>query len=140
MPARDRLWMCPNHMENFLDQNLLESTRLSERINLWKQYSAPKMNLNNVKIDFINKCSQTGDRNKENLGSQQETHADQLPRQSVKRCEIPCAIKQVYSKMKNLIVQNVETPVEAIEISKRTFTDQQEKESVIASLKFFVVI
>jgi len=133
MPARDRLWMCPNHMENFLDQNLLESTRLSERINLWKQYSAPKMNLNNVKIDFINKCSRTGDTNKENLG-QEETHVDQLPRQSVKRCEIPCAIKQVYSQMKNLTVQT-ETPVEAIEISKRTFADEQEKESYLLAIE-----
>ena len=127
MPARDRLWMCPNHMENFLDQNLLESTRLSERINLWKQYSAPNMNLNNVKIDFINKCSQTGDRNKENLG-EAENNAGRLAR--VNRCEIPSAIKQVYSKMKNLSVQ-AEASIDTSEISKRTFADEQEKESVI---------
>lgn len=136
MPARDRLWMCPNHMENFLDQNILESDRLTKRINLWKKFSLAKLNLNSVKIDFINKCSQKP-------LSEEKAEIKYCEGQSeLSRCKIPGAIKNVYVRMKNFSFDSadLEEKDEAQEaessssnlnqLTKRAFIDDNEKESV----------
>ena len=145
MPARDRLWMCPNHMENFLDQNILESDRLTKRINLWKKFSLAKLNLNSVKIDFINKCSQQ----EPTISKQTETKFRQGQSQ-LNRCKIPGAIKNVYVKMKNLSFDSIDDPEDEKDakleskhlageeaddsslnkLTKRAFIDENEKESV----------
>ena len=98
MPARDRLWMCPNHMENFLDHNILESDRLTKRINLWKNFSLSKLNLSSVKIDFINKCAQSSTTNNVEKSLALDKATSELD-----HCKIPGAIKHVYLKMKNLL-------------------------------------
>ncbi len=144
MPARDRLWMCPNHMENFLDNNVLETDRLSKRINLWKNFSISKMDLNAVKIDFIKKCKEDPlipslkcVKNSEEKNTESHNLLD--------RCKIPGAIKNVYIKMKNLSVERVEqtatTPTtesnetDSVQCASnrfgsRAFADENEKESV----------
>uniref|UniRef100_A0A1B0FKX6 PHD finger protein 12 n=1 Tax=Glossina morsitans morsitans TaxID=37546 RepID=A0A1B0FKX6_GLOMM len=35
------LWMCPNHVENFIDNNLLTSISATERVRLWDKFSQP---------------------------------------------------------------------------------------------------
>ena len=84
MPSRERLWMCPNHLENFLDQYLVKSSRLSERINMWKDYSFSRDDLNAIKTDFIKKCSKNKLVDQKNIKS------------NVKRCQIPESIKNAY--------------------------------------------
>lgn len=81
MPSRERLWMCPNHLENFLDQNLVKSSRLSERVNLWKEYTFSRAQLNSIKGEFIRKCSRNG---------MKQAQPD------VKRCQIPESVKNAY--------------------------------------------
>ena len=76
--------MCPNHLENFLEKNIINSSRLSERINLWKEYSSSKVNLNSIQIDFINKC-------------RNNTEIKKLVT-NVERCDIPESIKKMYNK------------------------------------------
>lgn len=47
-------WMCPNHPENFIDENLLKSVSLSERVKLRAKFSG-HINIDAVKINFLKK-------------------------------------------------------------------------------------
>ncbi|BFZ04666.1 hypothetical protein BsWGS_07705 [Bradybaena similaris] len=47
-------WMCPNHVEHFLDSCLLKSQSLTERLRLWDRYTG-LVNSHTVKVDFLNK-------------------------------------------------------------------------------------
>ncbi|XP_075158960.1 PHD finger protein 12 [Haematobia irritans] len=46
------LWMCPNHVENFIDNNLLSSISATERVRLWDRFSQP-IDHEAVKMDFF---------------------------------------------------------------------------------------
>ncbi|CAG5117060.1 unnamed protein product, partial [Candidula unifasciata] len=47
-------WMCPNHVEHFLDSCLLKSQSLTERLRLWDRYTG-LVNSHTVKVDFLNR-------------------------------------------------------------------------------------
>ncbi|CAL1529906.1 unnamed protein product [Lymnaea stagnalis] len=47
-------WMCPNHVEHFLDSNLVKSQSLTERLRLWDRYTG-LVDSHTVKVDFLNK-------------------------------------------------------------------------------------
>jgi len=47
-------WMCPNHVEQYLDSQLLKSQSLTERLQLWDRYSG-MVDSHTVKVDFLNK-------------------------------------------------------------------------------------
>ncbi|XP_059143694.1 PHD finger protein 12-like [Physella acuta] len=47
-------WMCPNHVEHFLDSHLLKSQSLTERLRLWDRYTG-LVDSHTVKVDFLNK-------------------------------------------------------------------------------------
>ncbi|KAH9502835.1 PHD finger protein 12 [Bulinus truncatus] len=47
-------WMCPNHVEHFLDANLVKSQSLTERLRLWDRYTG-LVDSHAVKVDFLNK-------------------------------------------------------------------------------------
>ncbi|KNC26245.1 hypothetical protein FF38_08926 [Lucilia cuprina] len=46
------LWMCPNHVENFIDDNLLTSISATERVRLWDKFAQP-FDHEAVKMDFF---------------------------------------------------------------------------------------
>lgn len=52
MPAG--LWMCPNHPEQFIDWNLVNSASATQRLKLWNQYSGP-VDQETVKTEFFRK-------------------------------------------------------------------------------------
>lgn len=96
MPPRDRLWMCPNHVEHFLDLNLLGSTRLTERIKLWQKYSTSQLDSAVVKLDFLAKCQ-----NSRNMPPDSEHHKRTLnfynqTQSPVKRCKVPETVRLMY--------------------------------------------
>lgn len=105
--------MCPNHLENFLDQNIIKSTRLSERISLWKEYSSANINLESIKADFINKCTQSV--------TNQSTVESNFP-----RCKIPDSIKNMYCKQDLLD----EHPINLIKVDNSKFETDKERETV----------
>ena len=53
--------MCPNHVENFIDSNLVTSTSLTERLKLWNKYGGSKsasgtnFNPDSIKLEFFRK-------------------------------------------------------------------------------------
>ncbi|XP_071448846.1 PHD finger protein 12 [Hetaerina americana] len=48
-------WMCPNHAEHFLDQKLLTSCSVTERVKLWDKYSGP-LDQDTIKLDFFRRA------------------------------------------------------------------------------------
>ena len=54
-------WMCPNHVENFIDSTLVSSTSLTERLKLWSKYGGSKsgsgsnFNPDSIKLEFFRK-------------------------------------------------------------------------------------
>lgn len=52
MPAG--LWMCPNHPEQFIDWNLVNSASATQRLKLWNQYSGP-VDQETIKTEFFRK-------------------------------------------------------------------------------------
>ncbi|XP_072752177.1 PHD finger protein 12 [Anoplolepis gracilipes] len=49
-------WMCPNHPNHFIDQNLLTSCRVTERIKLWDKYANQPVDQHAIKLDFLRKA------------------------------------------------------------------------------------
>ncbi|CAG2104380.1 unnamed protein product, partial [Medioppia subpectinata] len=47
-------WMCPNHSQPIIEQKLLNSVSLSERIKLWDHFSGP-ISQDTVKLNFLKK-------------------------------------------------------------------------------------
>ena len=54
-PPLSTRWMCPNHVEQVLEQKLLTSPGLSERVRLWNSYTEIPGEI--VKLNFIRKAS-----------------------------------------------------------------------------------
>lgn len=78
-------WMCPNHPNHFIDQNLLTSCRVTERIKLWDKYANQRIDQHAVKLDFLRKARA----------------ANPLFRTKVKlegrtRVKVPCSVKYHY--------------------------------------------
>ncbi|XP_046385896.1 PHD finger protein 12 [Ischnura elegans] len=48
-------WMCPNHAEHFLDEKLLTSCSVTERVKLWDKYSGP-LDQDTIKLDFFRRA------------------------------------------------------------------------------------
>ena len=139
MPPRDRLWMCPNHVEHFLDLNMLTSTRLTERLKLWQKYSLKKLDSQTVMIDFLNKCNNTRVHGLRQPPSSEETNrriSSAACGQPVKRCKVPHTIKLMYSQEDEHLGQQAPTssakpadpePIEVDEdlVSRLTITADQ---------------
>lgn len=78
-------WMCPNHPNHFIDQNLLTSCRVTERIKLWDKYANQRIDQHAVKLDFLRKARA----------------ANPLFRTKIKlegrtRVKVPCSVKFHY--------------------------------------------
>ena len=84
-------WMCPNHPNHFIDQHLLTSCRVTERIKLWDKYANQRIDQHAVKLDFLRKARA----------------ANPLFRTKVKlegrpRIKVPCSIKFHYENPPHL--------------------------------------
>ena len=47
--------MCPNHVENYLDANLVTSTSLTERLKVWRKYAKRPVDTETVRLEFFRK-------------------------------------------------------------------------------------
>ena len=47
--------MCPNHVEHFLDSNLVSSTSVTERLKIWQKYARTPVNPDSVRLEFFRK-------------------------------------------------------------------------------------
>lgn len=82
------VWMCPNHVESFLDTRLTTSS-VTERVNLWEKYARQPIDTNAVKLQFMKRC-------------QREKRDDKFVRKKVpvslrKKVAVPGYVKSYYS-------------------------------------------
>eukprot|EP00090_Calanus_glacialis_P019103 TRINITY_DN29443_c0_g1_i1.p1 TRINITY_DN29443_c0_g1~~TRINITY_DN29443_c0_g1_i1.p1 ORF type:complete len:772 (+),score=286.60 TRINITY_DN29443_c0_g1_i1:49-2364(+) len=56
------VWMCPNHVEQFLDNKVLSSTSITERVALWDKFAKQPIDTNAVKLQFMKRCQRKTDR------------------------------------------------------------------------------
>lgn len=52
-------WMCPNHPNHFIDQNLLPSCGATDRLKLWDKYASRRVDQQAVKLEFLRKARAT---------------------------------------------------------------------------------
>ncbi|XP_030378116.1 PHD finger protein 12 [Scaptodrosophila lebanonensis] len=50
------LWMCPNHVENFIDANMTTSISATERVRLWNRFHQP-VDHESVKMEFFRRVN-----------------------------------------------------------------------------------
>ena len=79
--------MCPNHVENFIDSNLVTSTSLSERLDLWQKYARAPVDANSVTLDFLRKAR---------TGKLFRKGRIKIPRQN--RVKVPSYVKDQYAR------------------------------------------
>ncbi|XP_013380384.1 PHD finger protein 12 isoform X2 [Lingula anatina] len=77
-------WMCPNHAENLVDEKILKSVSLSERVKLWDQFSGI-VNQHSVKVQFLKK-----------IHRQSPPFRIKVKHPSRKTVDVPQAIKDLY--------------------------------------------
>lgn len=82
--SRDKVWMCPNHIEHYLDINVLKSSRLSERLELWNRFTL-KEPAEQIVRRFVAKCASGG------------TFLQRNSRVNMQPTDVPDSVKQVYS-------------------------------------------
>jgi hypothetical protein len=82
--------MCPNHVEHYLDINMLKSTRLSDRLNLWNEYNISSSSNETDRIikKFLSKCRSSGS------GS---NYTETSRFDKIQGTCIPESIKEIYS-------------------------------------------
>ncbi|XP_076661670.1 PHD finger protein 12 isoform X1 [Halictus rubicundus] len=78
-------WMCPNHPNHFIDQNLLTSCRVTERIKLWDKYANQRIDQHAVKLDFLRKARTTNPLFRTKVRLEGRT-----------RVKVPCSVKFQY--------------------------------------------
>jgi hypothetical protein len=47
--------MCPNHVEHFLDSNVVSSTSVTQRLKIWQKYARTPVNPDSVRLEFFRK-------------------------------------------------------------------------------------
>ncbi|QQP35148.1 FYVE-containing protein_ putative, partial [Caligus rogercresseyi] len=50
-------WMCPTHVEHFVDSHLLDSTSFTQRIKLWDKYARAPVDTDSIRVDFFRKIN-----------------------------------------------------------------------------------
>ena len=94
-------WMCPNHSQHVVEQKLLDSVSLSQRIKLWNHFSC-NISQDTIKLDFLKKV------HRKNPPFRTKIEISPTP-----RVVVPEAIKQMYksrpSLLPNQLSQNLST-------------------------------
>lgn len=119
-------WMCPNHVEHFLDEHMVRSNSLTERLKLWDRYTG-MVDQDAIKLKFLSKVHRKDPPFRIKM---------RMPRR--KMVPVPPAIKQLYANRPSLLpypsrvsLQMQETP----SVKKSTFdASPEEQEEWLAGL------
>ena len=83
------VWMCPNHVENFLDARFLTSTSATERVRLWEEHARQPVDSHAVKLQFLRRCHRAK-RNKH--------FSRRLPIKAGRQAVVPGYVKAAYKE------------------------------------------
>ena len=89
-PPVSTRWMCPNHVEQVLEQKLLTSSGLSERVKLWNSYT--EIHGETVKLNFIRKAAR-----------RTAPYRVKISTAPANLVRVPAAVKQMYRRPVHLI-------------------------------------
>jgi hypothetical protein len=83
------VWMCPNHVENFLDRHLLASSSATERVRLWEDHARQPVDAHAVKLQFLRRAHRASSR-----------HFTRRPaaRSLRRRARVPGHVKELYRR------------------------------------------
>ena len=104
------VWMCPNHVENFLDARFLSSTSATERVRLWEEHARQPIDSHAVKLQFLRRCHRAK-RNKH--------FSRRLPIKAGRRAVVPGYVKAAYKDP----VEKVPGPMREVSQLERKDTD-----------------
>lgn len=79
-------WMCPNHVNHFLDQRLLNSSSATERVKLWDRFANRQIDQHAVKLQFLRKAHTN------NPMFRKKIHCGERL-----KIKVPCSIKLYYA-------------------------------------------
>ncbi|KAL8571389.1 hypothetical protein ACOMHN_046564 [Nucella lapillus] len=123
-------WMCPNHVEHFLDEYMVRTNSLTERVRLWDQFTG-HVDQDAVKLDFL--------RHVQRANPPFQVRRPLPPRKTV---QVPDAVKAMYKDppaklplAPRTALPTPEPPVESktsVEVSPE---EQEEWLSGVASLQ-----
>ncbi|CAH2094157.1 unnamed protein product [Euphydryas editha] len=79
-------WMCPNHVEQYIDWKLVNSVSATERVALWERFSGP-IDQHALKVDFIRRARnpRPAFRVKVPVGLRGRVHVPRMVRQHYRR-------------------------------------------------------
>lgn len=96
--VKEKFWMCPCHAEHLIDQKLLKSDQLTERIKLWSRFRVTEADFDRIKRDFFDKCRHLRQwTTATEITSNTNTH-DSLNMFSAQTSHIPDEIVGIYSR------------------------------------------
>ncbi|XP_044260481.1 PHD finger protein 12 [Tribolium madens] len=84
-------WMCPNHVEHYLDSKLLTSISATERIKLWDKFNGP-VDQDAIRLDFFRK-----------IHSKNPPFRVKIKLAAKNRVKVPPMVKYHYRKPVNLL-------------------------------------
>nr|KAG5713321.1 hypothetical protein BaRGS_007848 [Batillaria attramentaria] len=114
-------WMCPNHVEHFLDEYMVRTNSLSERVKLWDKYNG-MVDQDSIKLRFLAK----GHRKDPPF----RIRVPLPPRKTVK---VPDSVKEHYKNPPSLLPQperTAQVPPEPAPVHKTNYdatTEEQEE-------------
>lgn len=79
-------WMCPNHVNHFLDQRLLNSSSATERVKLWDRFANRQIDQHAVKLQFLRKAHTDNPMFRKKIQCGERL-----------RVKVPCSIKLYYA-------------------------------------------
>ena len=97
------VWMCPNHVEPFLDQRLLSSGSATERVHLWDSWARQPLDAHAVKLQFMRRAHRVRNphfgRNVKVVGR--------------RRARVPGGVKALYKQPSERVKRMTEAPVKS---------------------------
>ena len=87
------VWMCPNHVEQFLDNKILSTTSITERVKLWDKFAKQPIDSNAVKLQFMKRCQRRNGRFKRK----------KVPTSAQFKVKVPYYIVSQYKKPPSLL-------------------------------------
>ena len=91
------VWMCPNHVENWLDSKLLTSTSATERVKLWDRFARQPLDSHGVKLQFLRRCQRAKSR----------VAGRRLPARARHGARVPGGVKAAYREPSTLLPSTV---------------------------------
>ncbi|KAF7989973.1 hypothetical protein HCN44_008647 [Aphidius gifuensis] len=124
-------WMCPNHPNHFIDQNLLQSCNATDRLKLWDQFANRQIDPHAIKLEFIKKAYATNPLFRVKLGVNGRTKV-KVPETIKYHYRNPTELNSINTNRdKYFIRPNIDTATTTTSSTKTSTTNKQNDNNCI---------